>query len=184
MRRINWQDLPEAALEAIPEGRQSALCVGVFDGVHRGHQALIGAVTAKAPELIPTVITFRNSPKKLPPITGFEEKMTLLEILGAALCVIIDFSGDFGTMNGRVFVEKLQRYLRPAFIVLGTNFHCGYRRKTDAEGFRALAAERGIGVEIIPPVLEGGAPVSSSRIRAALKEGRYGEAVLLLGREL
>jgi riboflavin kinase/FMN adenylyltransferase len=183
MRRVSWDDLerPSSPDPFLGE-RRSALTVGVFDGVHRGHRALIGKITAKAPELLPVAVTFRKSPKKLPVITAFEEKMALLEALGVELCVIIDFSEVFGIMSGRVFVDRLVRRLRPAYIALGTNFHCGWKRDTDAGGFKALAEERGIEAEIIPPVLEGGSPVSSTRIRAALNEGRHDEAALLLGR--
>jgi len=199
MRRINWDDLPVLGQEAVTGGKKTALSVGVFDGLHRGHQALIARIFAKAPVLLPTVITFRQNPKaliwgkpvsgreaeeKIVDIIGFEEKMNLLESLGVALCVIIDFSEQFGKINGRAFFEALNRYLHPAYIVLGANFHCGYRRDTDAQDFKALAESSGVEAEIVPHVLEGGLPVSSSRIRSALNAGRTGEAALLLGRPI
>ncbi|GHV86435.1 hypothetical protein AGMMS50230_20430 [Spirochaetia bacterium] len=200
MRQINWDDLgaclEASSLEDSRICRKSALTIGVFDGIHRGHQALLSAITGKKPELIPVVVTFRENPKKQhfsgfseksgekpDDICGFNEKMTLLEGFGVELCVIIDFSENFSTMSGRVFVETLNRYLHPEYIALGMNFHCGYRRDTDAQGFKALAENLGITADIIGPILEGGAPVSSSRVRAALKAGRFDEASLLLGRE-
>jgi len=196
MRRINWDELSGLGQDAVTGGKKTALTVGVFDGLHRGHQALIARITAKAPELLPAVVTFLQNPKalirdklmsggeaeeKAIDIIGFEEKMNLLDSLGVELCVIIDFSEQFSKINGRVFFDALNRYLHPAYVALGTNFHCGYRRDTDAQGFKVMAEGSGIEAEIVPPVLEGGLPVSSSRIRSALNAGRTGEATLLLG---
>jgi riboflavin kinase/FMN adenylyltransferase len=87
-------------------------------------------------------------------------------------------------MSGRDFVAALSRALDPAYAAVGVNFHCGYRRDTGTDGFKALAEARGIEVEILAPVLEGGMPVSSSRIRDALASGRFEEAERLLGRKL
>jgi riboflavin kinase/FMN adenylyltransferase len=190
MRQINWDDLEKLGGNSLhytnpdAEGKRVALTIGVFDGLHRGHQALIAKITEKAPEFLPTVITFRNNPKKIEDIISFDEKIALLDDLGITLVVIIDFSEHFCKINGRDFLESLNRYLRPAYIGLGVNFHCGYQRDTDAEAFKALATSLGIQTEIIPPVLEGGVAVSSSRIRAALEGGRTGEAALLLGHRL
>ncbi|MDR0600558.1 MAG: FAD synthetase family protein [Treponema sp.] len=192
MRLVDWGDL-EKEHSRVPElagNRQSALTVGVFDGLHRGHRALIKKITQMAPKLVPAVVTFRENPKRLissdheqwRELINFEEKMDFLDTLGVALCVIIDFSEDFSRISGGAFVESLCRFLRPAYMAVGVNFHCGYRRDTDAGAFKALAENRGVRVEILDPVLEGGLPVSSSRIRQALKAGRRDEAALLLGR--
>ena len=193
MQQINWDELAalyrENSLE-LTGGKKTALTIGVFDGLHRGHQALIAKVTGKAPGLLPAVITFRNNPKKpekpnkTEDIISFEEKIALLDSFGIALAVIIDFSEHFSKIDGRAFLEALNKYLCPAYIGLGGNFHCGYQRDTDAQAFKALAESLGITTEIVPPVLEGGIPVSSSRIREALRALRYEEASLLLGRSI
>jgi FAD synthase len=146
------------------------------------------------------VITFRKNPKKyaftnkkttkfdetsagtFTDIIDFEEKIKLLNDFGIALCVIIDFSEHFSKISGRDFLEALRRHLCPAYIGLGENFHCGYRRDTDAETFKALALDMGIEAEIVLPVMEGGLAVSSSRIRKALEVHNYEEVSLLLGR--
>lgn len=189
LRLVNWDDIcgPEAqnpgtGLPELAEGRKTAVSTGVFDGLHRGHQALIAKITAKAPELLPVVVTFRTNPKGQPFILAFDEKMALLDSLGVGLCVIIDFSPNFSRISGEAFWQLLNRHLRPAYVALGTNFHCGYRRGTDANDFKALVEQSGVTAEIIPPVLEGALPVSSSRIRAALEAGNIAEAELLLGR--
>ena len=198
MQQINWDKLP-----ALRQDKKTAVTIGVFDGLHRGHQALIAKITGKAPEFFPIVVTFRENPKKYPfllentaaktdlegktefrDIISFDEKMALLDSFGISLCVIIDFSEHFSKISGRAFLETLNRYLCPAYIGLGVNFHCGCRRDTDAKAFKALALSMGIEAEIIPPVLEGGLPVSSSRIREALEARNYEEAALLLGRSI
>ena len=217
MKLINWDEIPDIARNhdhwtALTEGRKTALTIGVFDGLHRGHQALLTKITDKAPLFLPTVVTFRENPKKfaflhntkgesekkpekLPSGTSrkdntikdiicFEEKMELLQSLGIELCVIIDFSAYFSKISGRAFLEALNLRLCPAYIGLGMNFHCGYQRDTDAEAFKALAEGLGIKAEIVPPVMEGGLPISSSRIRKALQSLDYKEAALLLGRPL
>jgi riboflavin kinase/FMN adenylyltransferase len=180
---VNWDELP-AAVQG--EDRQTALTIGVFDGVHRGHRALIEKITAKAPELLPAVITFRSSSmmvKSAPgPILNHEEKLALFETLGVALCTVVDFSPEFATLEGQEFFSLVRRFLRPAYIAVGWNFHCGHGRATDAQMFGRLGQKYGVEVEITPPVMENGRPVSSSRIREALTAGNRDEAALLLGR--
>jgi cytidyltransferase-like protein len=188
MQLFNWDEL-ETQKPIKSLGRKTALTIGVFDGVHRGHQALIKRISQKVPDLVPGVITFRENPKKTAQpanfegdIIDFDTKISLLEGFGVAFGVIIDFSENFSKIDGRSFLEALYRHLNPAYIALGINFHCGYRRDTDADGFKSMAEELGIMAEIVEPVLEGGFPVSSSRIRAELKAGRNDTAALLLGR--
>jgi riboflavin kinase/FMN adenylyltransferase len=180
---ISWDDMC-GGLPELTGGRETALTVGVFDGLHRGHQALIAKITAKTPELLPAVVTFRTNPKGQPFILSFDEKMAILDSLGVRLGLYIDFSPDFSKISGEAFWELLNRHLRPRYVALGTNFHCGYRRGTDAQAFKALVEQTGVTAEIIPPVLEGALPVSSSRIRAALQAGNTAEAELLLGRKI
>jgi riboflavin kinase/FMN adenylyltransferase len=188
--------------EAIsPDGsagdRRTAITIGVFDGVHRGHQALIAKIVQKAPDLLPAVITFRENPKRIAVparsakpqnaaregnILSLEQKTALFEKLGVGLCVVIDFSSGFCKLKGQDFFGLVRRFLHPVYAVIGSNFHCGYRRDTGAEEFRRLGEENGVEVEIAPPVLEGGLPVSSSRIRELLRAGDRAGAALLLGR--
>ncbi|MDR2071844.1 MAG: FAD synthetase family protein [Spirochaetaceae bacterium] len=209
MYKINWEELERGLWQTRGGDRKTALTIGVFDGFHRGHRVLITKIVEKAPALLPGVVTFRENPKKysflrqeaqpadspdfagpssadnpFEDIIGFDEKMTLLSQSGVAFCVIIDFSENFSKIDGGSFIEALYRYLDPAYIAVGANFHCGYRQDTDALRFKVLAEGMGISAEIVKPVVEGGIPVSSSRIRAALRAGRYHEAELLLGRPL
>jgi riboflavin kinase/FMN adenylyltransferase len=85
-------------------------------------------------------------------------------------------------MTGRVFVDMLKGRPDLAFLAVGTDFHCGRHLDTDAAALKNMAGRAGIRTEIIPPVIEGRHPVSSSRIRAAVASGDLESASLLLGR--
>jgi riboflavin kinase/FMN adenylyltransferase len=100
------------------------------------------------------------------------------------LAVLIDFSENFSKINGRDFIDLLLGRRGPLvkLIALGENFRCGQGLDTNAAMIQGLAKERGVYVWIAPQVLDGGQPVSSSRIRQALAQGRVEEAKRLLGR--
>jgi FAD synthase len=180
---IHWNDLIRG--EAWKE--ESAVTVGVFDGVHRGHMALLGRVTASPYRSV--AVTFSVSPRQFfhkdsysGDIISLERKIELFVSAGLDTCVLIDFSEDFSKMNGRIFIGRLSRAVNMRYIVVGPDFHCGYRSDTDAEAIKQLAVKSDFTAEIAPPVMEGGLPVSSSRIRHALASGDYRLAEALLGR--
>jgi len=182
MRVISWEDY--IAPDSLPD-TPLAVTVGVFDGVHRGHQSLIRHI-CDSPHT-PTVVTFRQNPQQIlktdtftGDIMNLEQKLRVFEVLGVQLTVLIDFSEKFSRMNGRGFIDLLLN--RPVkLIALGRNFRCGYRLDTGAEEIRSLAGTRGAEVWVAPPVMDEGQPVSSSRIRQALAAGRQAEAERLLG---
>jgi riboflavin kinase/FMN adenylyltransferase len=163
------------------------MTIGVFDGVHRGHQALIEKVVQEAPRLIPTVITFKQNPKQvLRPaeyqgdIVSPDRKMIIFESLGVELVILIDFSQEFSKMIGKDFIGRLQSRGGLVFLAVGGNFRCGRGLDTGAPEIRALFPP----AEVVSPVMEEGLPISSSRIREAVSEGRLEKAALLLGRRV
>jgi riboflavin kinase/FMN adenylyltransferase len=165
------------------------MTIGVFDGVHRGHQVLIGKIVREAPGRIPTVITFRQNPKKvLHPreyrgdIIGLDRKMIIFEASGVELVILIDFSKEFSKLNGRDFIGCLKSRGCVAFLAVGSNFRCGHGLDTDVSEIEKLNRETRITTEVVPPVTEGGIPVSSSRIRGAVSAGDLDKAAMLLGR--
>jgi riboflavin kinase/FMN adenylyltransferase len=180
LRVIEWNSLEFSAMP-------SAMTIGVFDGVHRGHAALIRYVAARGPN--PTVVTFRENPKKiLSPqsyegdIFSLDQKLSALEGLGAVRVILIDFSEEFSRMNGWDFINSLEDRGGAVFLAVGSNFRCGYRHETGAELIKQRNALKGIPTEIVPPVLDKTGPVSSSRIRAAIGAGDLAGAGDLLGR--
>jgi riboflavin kinase/FMN adenylyltransferase len=187
MRVIDWSEI--AAGSSPPE--TSAFTIGVFDGIHRGHQALIERITVKNTEFLSTIITFRKNPKEFLKKNGFKgdilslnQKLSLFEELSVAQVVLIDFSENFSKLGGEEFLDIARKRLRPGFVAVGSNFRCGYRGDTDAARLKALYQKAGIPVEELAPVLDGARPVSSSRIRNAIASGDLSAAARLLGRNL
>ncbi|MDR2370629.1 MAG: FAD synthetase family protein [Treponema sp.] len=163
-----------------------AATIGVFDGVHRGHIALINRARSMG---VPVVVTFKQNPGRiLSPLSfrgdvySLRQKLSVFEECGVTLTVLIDFSGNFSRITGKVFVDLLKSRRDLAFLAVGADFHCGRHLDTDAAALKNMAGRAGIRTEIIPPVMEGRRPVSSSRIRAAVASGDLEDAALLLGR--
>ncbi|GHV90274.1 hypothetical protein AGMMS50268_07770 [Spirochaetia bacterium] len=196
MRVLEWEEFiapgsryPQQGPGADPPGL--AVSIGVFDGVHRGHQRLIEKIVRHSAEhgSVPTVVTFKQSPRRLlrpdtwhGDIYSLKQKLAVLESLGVMESVLIDFSGNFSKITGREFVDLLKSRRRLDFLTIGANFRCGYRLDTDAAAIRDMNQRDGIITEVVDQVLEEGQPVSSSRIRRAILAGDMAEAAGLLGR--
>ncbi len=191
MNILSWEHIAEkdSAEDALGGGGKSvSLTVGVFDGVHIGHQALLRE-TVSRPDSLPAAVTFRNNPAILLEPEGYGgdiqthlQKMDTLAGMGVGLIILIDFSSDFSKLTGRQFFDILMDRLSLSFIVLGSDFVCGYRGDTSAYDIRTLMKPKGIPVAIIPPILYGGLPVSSTRIREAVRKGDMSSAKAMLGR--
>ena len=183
MKVYSWEEFAAA-----PSLDPLAATIGVFDGLHLGHQALMRAVLAERPELSPCVITFRDNPKKkLHPasyrgsLITVEQKLAAVAALGIEHCVLIDFSDKFATLAGREFLTAL--YLANVrFVAVGENFQFGYKLDTDASRLASTCEEFGMRSCIVKNVMYRGHPVSSSRIRNAVLEGRMREASEMLTR--
>jgi riboflavin kinase/FMN adenylyltransferase len=186
MRVKSWDQFIAGETGAAP----LALTIGVFDGVHRGHRALLERVVRRGTAL-PAVITFLHNPKRLlspgsygGDVLSLRQKLEILEGLGIALTVLIDFSGNFSNMKGRDFIDCVVGRAVLDFLAVGANFRCGHRLDTGAADIRTRLEGRGIPVAILPPVTERGGPVSSSRVRDAIRSGDLALASTLLGRRL
>jgi riboflavin kinase/FMN adenylyltransferase len=191
MRVVDWPGLAAADSRADYLPRPSALTIGVFDGIHRGHQELIRRIAAENGRLISTLITFRKNPKEFLKKKDFKgdiltlnQKLVIFEQLSVDLVVLIDFSENFSRMSGKEFLGLVRDRLCPGFVAVGSNFRCGFRGDTDAACLAAFYREAGIPVEVVPPVLDGARPVSSSRIRSAIAAGDFSTAARLLGRSV
>ena len=184
MKIIGWTEFLENALP-----NRSAVTVGVFDGVHRGHRALIERVVSHNAE--PVVVTFlqshhkKNAPRD---IISFRQKTAMFEILGVKLTIVVEFTPSFRHMAGQDFLRTLHEHGNMAFLAVGSNFHCGYKLDTDARAVEEFCARNGIEACVMPPMTEspqGGAscglPISSSQIRAAIAGGDLKSAASMLG---
>jgi riboflavin kinase/FMN adenylyltransferase len=184
LHRIDWDSLVRRTVELDREPRAAA--VGVFDGLHRGHAELIRQVTARGH---PAVVTFRENPRKLlapgdyqGDIFTLRRKLEVLEEYGVEEAVVIDFSEKFSKLKGQEFIALMEGLLHVGFLVIGSNFRCGFRQDTDASFIKTMNEKLGIETCVVPQVVEGGFPVSSSRIRAAIRGGDLAAAASMLGR--
>jgi riboflavin kinase / FMN adenylyltransferase len=189
---VEWSQFTEKGL---PTGEKISVTIGVFDGVHRGHKALIERVVSHNVENTPVVITFRENHKTISneqlaisneqrDIQTFEQRVNTLEKLGIQIIVVIDFNEAFRKMAGIEFLEILLKRCNIGFFAVGSAFRCGYQLDTDAAAIQKFFTSRGIPAEIVPEVMEDSLPVSSSRIRAAIAAGNIELAEILLGRAL
>jgi FAD synthase len=117
-------------------------------------------------------------------IYSLEQKLDLLEALGVKLTVLIDFSEEISKINGRDFIDLLLGKQPVMLLALGENFRCGRGQDIGVDEIRSFADARGVETWVAPPVMDGGMPVSSNRIRQALAAGRLEEAQRMLGRPL
>ena len=179
-------DLAKASLR-----QETILTIGAFDGVHRGHQSLIGAVVerARATDRLAALITFHPhpvvvlAPEHAPRyLTTPGEKLALLENLGVDLVVLLPFTREMAAMPARAFMERASRYLRLRELWVGADFTLGRNREGDLARLRDLGHELGYDVTAFQTVRGGEDAISSSRVRSLLLDGRIEEAAALLGR--
>jgi riboflavin kinase/FMN adenylyltransferase len=169
----------------------SVVTVGVFDGVHRGHADVLARTTALARELgcQPVVITFRRHPDaflrgKAPKlIVSLRHRLLLFARAGLGASVVLDFDERIRRITAEEFArEILATGLRARALVLGFDAALGKDRQGTPERFAELGAGLGFEVRVVPPLLVGGAPISSTAIRTAIESGELAEAERMLGR--
>jgi len=170
----------------------SAVTIGSFDGLHVGHQAILEQLKDSAANraLVPTLLTFSPHPRevvhptrKVPQLTTPEERNQLLAQWGVQRVVELTFDAAVQQLSAAAFIEEvLVKRLKTIHLVVGFDHKFGKDRKGGYALLNQLAPEYGFTVEQATAVRLGGEPVSSTRIRAALAEGRVGEARQFLGR--
>ena len=168
------------------------LAIGVFDGVHRGHQAVIStsARHAHAADGTPVVVTFDPHPAKvLRPndaphlLTARQHKIDLIRTLGVAHLLILEFNQKFAATPPEEFVHQLMSHSKPLReICVGHEWSFGRNRAGNLTLLKSLGAELGFNVIGIPPVMVEGHVVSSTAIRNAVKAGKFDDAAAMLGR--
>ena len=189
MKVIEW---PRFLEETSPfQGKSSAVTVGVFDGVHLGHLALIGRIVAHNKQgLVPVVITFRQGNYKknrvdhgefCGDVLSFQQKASIFESLGVSVTVVVEFSESFRQMRGTDFFRILLDHGKMSFLAVGSDFRCGYKLDTDALKIKEFTARYNVPTEIIAPLTMGDLPISSSRIRSSIARGEINEAAAMLG---
>lgn len=169
----------------------SIATLGVFDGVHVGHQKILGRVRREAESLgLPSVvITFDRHPHEVldgppqPCITSLEHRLRLFEELGLSVCVVVRFTEEVARMEAPEFARRLFRdLLGVRNLVLGFDARFGHRAEGNIELCRQMSEELGMRAEEVEPVRVDGEIVSSTRIRRVVQDADLRWAEKLLGR--
>jgi len=165
----------------------TAIALGNFDGVHRGHHNVIQPVLEQS--VRSTVVTFHPHPREYfsgqpcSLLTPLEEKISHLKALGIQQLVLLPFNRELAALSPEDFVQKiLIEQLDPYYISVGEDFRFGYQRQGTAEDLRAIASSFQVKVNIANLQTNAEQRISSSRIREALHQGEIQLANQLLGR--
>lgn len=178
----------------IPERapRASVLTIGNFDGIHRGHQALLSLLVDKARALghDAVVMTFEPHPREYftpdsapARLSSFREKLLLLASAGVDRVHVCRFNAAFAALDANTFVDRiLLRGLDTRHLIIGDDFRFGAGRQGDFPWLQAAGAAHGFAVEAMHTLADAGLRVSSSAVRDALAAGDLQHAQALLGR--
>jgi riboflavin kinase/FMN adenylyltransferase len=175
-----------------PAGKRLALTIGNFDGVHRGHQAMLARTVSRARELRldACVLTFEPHPREFftlatapARLTRLRDKLELMAAAGVRRVHVARFDAALASLAAERFVEAYVVHgLRAAWLLVGRDFRFGAKRGGDFALLGALAARHGFELEAMPDVALQGERVSSSGVRAALAAGDLAGVERLLGR--
>jgi riboflavin kinase/FMN adenylyltransferase len=176
-----------------PDISGGVVALGVFDGIHLGHRRILGVAVDRACALgvLSLACTFDPrpievlQPQRAPtPITTLDERLELIGEAGIHTALVLSFTAALASMEPEVFIEEIMlRRLRVSEIVVGFNHRFGRGARGDPALLEALAPRLGFRAHVVPPLIVGDGPVSSTEIRAALQRGDLDRANRLLGRD-
>lgn len=170
----------------------AVVCVGVFDGVHLGHQAVIGRCIdlARDRSVASAVVTFDRDPElillpeeKVPQVCTLDQKIRFIGELDPDYLLVLPFDEEMAALPARVFLElQLMKAFTPRVVVVGENFRFGAAGSGDLSVLRDFGGANAFSVEGLALKTIDGAPISSTRIRTLLEDGDVACATRLLGR--
>ena len=176
--------------QCVPVG--SVVCLGAFDGLHLGHQALVQQTIARARArgLTPTAVCFEPLPREYfnrsappPRVSGLRDRVALLCAAGVEIVCVLHFTARLSSLTAETFVlELLVRRLKAREVWIGPGFRFGHCRRGDLCLLQRLGNHYCFDADAIAPVEQGGHIISSTRIRHLLSQGRLDDAARLLGR--
>ena len=176
---------PVPLTQLAPHPGVTGLAIGVFDGVHLGHQAVVrsleGKVAALTFEPHPLAII---APDRVPPrLTTLDQKVAYMRAQGTVAVIAVKFDDELRKLSPAAFVDEVARIFPDLqHVAIGEGWSFGRNREGNAARLAELARAHGFSVKAIAPVSLDGAPVSSTRIREAILQRRFDEAARLLGR--
>jgi riboflavin kinase/FMN adenylyltransferase len=172
--------------------RPTVLTLGVFDGLHLGHQLIMRTVVerARAVGAIPTVLTFDPHPRAVlhaesapPLLQTFDQKVEAFGVLGIEQTIVVRFTRAFAQVRAAEFLrDVVHERLQAREVYLGRGFAFGYKREGDIELLRRVSRELGFRADEVAEVRLRGQRISSSRIRELLARGQVNLARRMLGR--
>ncbi|MBP3401006.1 MAG: bifunctional riboflavin kinase/FAD synthetase [Selenomonadales bacterium] len=174
--------------------KYASICIalGTFDGVHRGHQQVIGAAVARAREIGGTslVFTFSNhplsvvAPERCPVrLMSNEEKQIVMRDLGVDVLVNIPFTKEVLSIGAEDFIRMLIEAYEPKFVVVGPNYTFGYKNQGNSELLKEFGKKYGFEVKIHEAVCDTDDLISSTLIRGYINDGNVEKTADLLGRD-
>jgi len=171
--------------------KEALISIGVFDGVHLGHQHLLNHLKNEANKrgCLSGVITFKSHPRwvldagiQIAWLNDLDIRISLLHDLGIDMVIPLEFTYEISQLTARQFIKYLKDYLRLSGLVVGPDFALGRGREGNIENLRLLGQETDFSVEVVPPMVLDGEVVSSSLIRQTLAQGDMKKVIKLLGR--
>ena len=179
-------------IQELPEFRKAVLTIGTFDGVHKGHRAILQEVVnhAKSVKGESVLLTFEPHPRKLlfpdQPlgiITPLHQKLQLITDAGIQHVVVVPFTREFANLSAQEYIENFMvGVFHPHSIIIGYDHRFGHDRKGDIQLLEKMEQDYGYELIEIPEQLIDDAAVSSTKIRNAITEGKMEEATHMLGR--
>lgn len=169
-------------LEAAPKGVGRSLALGAFDGLHKGHMAVLRAAAASPYEKNWGVFTFSDHPAEKPALLTAQDKQTLLREAGASFVACPAFREVRELPAGEFVIRVLFGACGAKRLCCGEDFRFGKGARGDVSLLQRLCGEHGAELVVVPPVKEGGEKISSTRIREAVSRGDVPLANRLLGR--
>ena len=169
----------------------TAIAIGSFDGVHRGHAAILrrAVEAARSRGLVPAVLTFEPLPREFfspatapARLTSLAERLAAIAGHGIELAFVERFEARFAALTPEQFAERLRDRHGARWVMVGPDFRFGARRAGDVAMLRALGPAHGFEVDVASPVEDGDERVSSTRVREALAKADFARAARLLGR--
>ena len=162
--------------------RSTVLTLGVFDGLHLGHQRIMQTVVerAKTVNAVPTAITFDPHPRSVlypenapPLLQTLDQRLSNFEVLGIEQTIVIRFDKDFAGQDAEIFLRDIvHERLQAKEVYLGKGFAFGKNRGGNIELLRSISQELGFAADEVPEVTLRGSRISSSRIRELLAVGK------------